>query len=95
MKIEDNNWAALRLLDSLKEIASFSEISGAERTRRLVDHMNAAGVRFQDLAISCLFTRSRFIENCTKRVFSVEFLHNNPELFAQTLALSVKKRLGP
>ena len=91
VKIEDNNWAALRLLDSMKEIASFSEISGAERTRRLVDHMNAAGVRFQDLAISCLFTRSRFIENCTKRVFSVEFLHNNPELFAQTLALSVKK----
>ena len=50
VKIEDNNWAALRLLDSMKEIASFSEISGAERTRRLVDHMNAAGVRFQDLA---------------------------------------------
>lgn len=50
VKIGDKNWTALRLLDSMKEIASFSEISGAERTRRLLDHMNAAGVRFQDLA---------------------------------------------
>lgn len=50
MKIGDKNWTALRLLDSMKEIASFSEIFGAERTRRLLDHMNAAGVRFQDLA---------------------------------------------
>ena len=50
VKIGNENWTALRLLDSMKEIASFSEVSGEARTQKLLEHMNAAKIRFQDLA---------------------------------------------
>lgn len=91
VKIGDKNWTAPRLLDSMKEIASFLEISGAERTRRLLDHINARECVFRTWPNFCLFTQLRFTETCTKRGFLMKYLHKDAELFAQSLAISVRK----
>ena len=63
VKIADENWAALRLLDSLKEIASFSEIDDKERTSIILAYMKKNGLRFRDLAAFLPFYPDQIYKN--------------------------------
>lgn len=61
--IDENNYRILQFLDLMKDIDNFTELTGAELTKRLIGYMKLANITFSDLTIYLTYYPDKIYRN--------------------------------